>query len=168
MNYILLFLILSSANSAVTSMEFNGVTVCNSNSFSCEEGWIEAGGKCLQISDHTADFYHAAVTCQLLGGKLTEPETEEESNELIKLVNDYDTEPIDDQRFWLGIIDESDEIAFVYLSSGQNITFSSWYTNQPDNYKADEDCVELRMPWNEQWNDHDCHVYKRFICEYVF
>ena len=49
-------------------------------------------------------------------------------------------------------------------SSGP-LSYTNWAPNQPDNHHHIEHCLELSKEYKYEWNDYDCAVRKRFICE---
>jgi hypothetical protein len=70
-----------------------------------------------------------------------------------------------DHAVWIGFSDRENEGKFVWEdgSSGGVFSFSNWGDWQPDNWKDQEDCTELRFKtWNLKhmpiggWNDTRC------------
>lgn len=49
------------------------------------------------------------------------------------------------------------------------MSYTNWYSGQPDNYGGNEDCVQIVR--NESppygWNDNECSVTMPFICEAI-
>lgn len=66
--------------------------------------------------------------------------------------------------YWLGGNDIEMEGLFNWVKSGKYVTYTDWTPGQPDNAN-DEDCMELRGVFYYHWNDFQCNVPQRFICE---
>lgn len=68
------------------------------------------------------------------------------------------------QFLWIGAADKAEEGYFVWISTGQPVTYHHFYPGQPDNTHHDEDCVEfIEDGW---WNDQMCDKKNHFVCEY--
>lgn len=63
---------------------------------------------------------------------------------------------------------EEGESNFVWKSTGENVTYTSWGEDEPNGGKT-EACIELRyLSWDKLlWNDSLCFIKKRYICEAV-
>ena len=64
-------------------------------------------------------------------------------------------------NYFIGINDIEVEGQFVYASNGEDITWSQWNSDEPNN-AGDEDCVEMR---DHAWNDIPCGYPQYYICE---
>ncbi|XP_072181990.1 alpha-N-acetylgalactosamine-specific lectin-like [Diadema setosum] len=71
-------------------------------------------------------------------------------------------------RLWIGINDIAEEGEFVW-SDGSNASYQNWRPNQPDNYRGQEDCVQIGLAHvsRNEWNDIDCNsdTIRHFICK---
>ncbi|KAJ0062909.1 hypothetical protein NL108_008197, partial [Boleophthalmus pectinirostris] len=69
--------------------------------------------------------------------------------------------------FWIGLSDREEEGVWRWVDSSQ-LTKSFWFSDEPNNFNNDEDCVEVMMindaPLNS-WNDVSCGTKRTFICE---
>ena len=59
--------------------------------------------------------------------------------------------------FLLGLTDERREGEFVWQSDNEEVQFSNWNKNEPNNLKDQEDCVVLRKTRSFEWNDVRCY-----------
>ena len=59
--------------------------------------------------------------------------------------------------FLLGLTDERREGEFVWQSDNEEVKFSNWNKNEPNNLKDQEDCVVLRKTRSFEWNDVRCY-----------
>lgn len=72
---------------------------------------------------------------------------------------------------WIGLHDEfNSELdqnrLFNSVATGDQATFFSWDTNEPNNYNKEEHCVHIRGDHDFQWNDSNCKsLVTGFICE---
>ncbi|XP_056388367.1 mannose-binding protein C-like [Hyla sarda] len=117
-----------------------------------------AGNKIYISQGVTANYNDAKAACTSVGGQLPIPLNEDENNAVKKIALQYNLSA------YLVINDFLDEGTFRYLN-GEKIKYSNWYDNQPDNYKLNEDCVE--MYGDGKWNDRNCDVKLLIICEFI-
>ena len=68
--------------------------------------------------------------------------------------------------FWLGLDDITTEGTFVW-SSGKQLSWSEWGTNQPDDSNGNEDCASI--PSAHVWNDIPCDDVTEYypMCEFT-
>ncbi|XP_056386056.1 pulmonary surfactant-associated protein A-like [Hyla sarda] len=137
-------------------VESNVQTLRNALTFS--KSAAAAGNKIYISQGVTANYNDAINTCAGTGGQLPIPLNEDENNAVKKIVNQYNF------FAYLGVNDLQDEGTFRYLN-GEKIKYSIWYDNQPDNYKLNEDCVE--MYGDGKWNDQNCNEKRLIICEFI-
>ncbi|XP_065361882.1 lectin subunit alpha-like isoform X2 [Calliphora vicina] len=68
---------------------------------------------------------------------------------------------------WIGgILSQIPNKKFVWLSTGDELTYTNWYDNNPDFYNDNEFCIEMVMEKNLKWNDDSCTTIGGFVCEY--
>merc|ERR1711872_521668 len=58
------------------------------------------------------------------------------------------------RMYWIGLEDFTREGYFIWDSNKEDVEFSNWDVDQPDNYYDDEDCVNMSS--NGTWNDRGC------------
>ena len=68
------------------------------------------------------------------------------------------------ERYWIAANDLKVENQFV-SSNGSNKTYFNWDLDEPNQYKGNEDCVEVRLDRDGGWNDVPCNNKKTFVCE---
>ena len=104
----------------------------------------------------------AKATCQSIGGKLFEPKSEKDYNEVCALAK---TKGIG--KFWLGIHDISNEGKFTYDSDGKDLVWTNWHKGEPNDWGKGEDCVRSGHGHRgvNKWNDSPCNDKYSFICE---
>eukprot|EP00794_Sanderia_malayensis_P009506 gene9506-biopygen7847 len=70
------------------------------------------------------------------------------------------------ESIWIGMNDRRQEGTMEW-SDGSPVTFTNWYTGEPNNEGINEDCVALLSYRNGfQWYDDPCNIkIKAFICE---
>jgi len=68
-------------------------------------------------------------------------------------------------RAWIGYDDMETEGTFEWLSrDGDDIAFTGWSNNQPDNHGAGEDCGEMYAV-DALWKDRPCSDRQEFVCQ---
>ena len=69
-------------------------------------------------------------------------------------------------RMWIGLNDLQQERKFRW-SDQSRVTYTYWNTRQPDNYRSNEDCVEILPYYNQKgkWNDNTCSGKQGYICQ---
>ena len=70
--------------------------------------------------------------------------------------------------FWLGMNDKVNENQFVYNSSEEPISLTSWIDGQP-NGGTTQNCVvfDSNKETKAKWRDLECGTAYRFICEKI-
>ena len=125
----------------------------------CINTWKPIGDKIYQVITEWKSFDAAAKHCIQIKGKLFEPKTQKENNDVIKFF-----EPLK-LYFWLGIHDKEKEGQFKYLSDNSAMVYGKWHTGEPNNANNGnngEDCV---VADGLAWNDVPCHGLNPFVCE---
>ena len=104
--------------------------------------------------------YNAAKTkCESDGAFLAIPRSEAE--------NHYIADLIPSANIWIGINDIDQEDVFVAVD-GSGITFAKWDSDEPNNYKGNENAVVIRSWNNDTWNDYNENKQERFVCSFQF
>lgn len=66
-------------------------------------------------------------------------------------------------NYWIGLTDEAVEGTFVW-DDGSKLEYSGWNIGEPNDYRAAEDCVQIRKGGG--WNDISCSYTSPFVCQY--
>ena len=130
----------------------------------CPEGWTREGVSCYYATPEKLSFDHAVNRCHQIEGILAEPKTSLQNENLVKFIRSRPFLKYS-SGFWIGISDQMSENKFVYKSSNLDLIFSKFNSGQPDDWQQNEDCMELRTDWNDNWNDEACSSLRNFICE---
>lgn len=85
---------------------------------------VHAGGK---------SYSEAVAYCKTKGGKLVEPKSVQNNNDLVTLAKGIE---IQGSGVWIGINDISKEGQFTYASDGKSLSFTNWNSGQPDSGKS--------------------------------
>lgn len=72
--------------------------------------------------------------------------------------------------YWLGGRDDVIEGFWQWSSTGENFTVSDWAPGEPDDAANSQDCLLIWKAANYQWDDQQCTINYRYICEseYVY
>ncbi|KAK9981557.1 hypothetical protein ABG768_001084 [Culter alburnus] len=128
---------------------------------------LELESKVTSLSDELLSFFfishelkswsESRQYCRDRGADLVIINTEEKQRFISSIVKD---------RVWIGLSDIENEGRIIWVDN-KPLNQGFWFTDQPDDYKGDEDCVELiptQDPGNN-WNDLPCSRKKKGICE---
>ncbi|KAL9702075.1 hypothetical protein quinque_005593 [Culex quinquefasciatus] len=59
--------------------------------------------------------------------------------------------------------------SFLWITTGKQIWrpnfYLNWYPGEPNNAGGNEHCVEVYKESANRWNDKDCSVRQRFVCQ---
>jgi len=98
----------------------------------------------------------ARKACQNWNGELASANTSDKRDEVKKVLNG--------KRAWLGGHDKSQEGSWKW-TDGAEWDFNAWHNKQPDNHRANENCLEEN--WKGEWNDMRCNYESNYICQRV-
>ena len=130
--------------------------------------WKQIGDKIYKVGKEEKSFDDAVSQCKLIGGKLFEPKTEKENNDVIEFFEPL-FEDSTSLSFWLGIYDKDNlgqEGEFRYKSDEGKLTYENWRSGEPNNLEK-EHCASVDIHENGRWNDITCDNEIPFICERV-
>ena len=70
-------------------------------------------------------------------------------------------------RVWIGGTDAASEGEWKWSSTGTPLSYTNWYSGQPDNWGGNEDCLEFNWKASSpgKWNDGPCSVKRKYVCE---
>lgn len=117
---------------AQESGEWSGSVVFNKNTY--------------ELYDYSLNWEEANTFCEKMGGHLVTITSEEEQNEINRLIKKGKY-----VRYWQGLTDKEVEGEFVYVT-GETTTYSNWCAGEPNN-KGNEDYVAIMKPSGE-WVDY--------------
>ncbi|KAM9743512.1 C-type lectin domain family 4 member E-like [Menidia menidia] len=131
----------------------------------CGEGWVSFRGSCYLISITTATWAKAEETCKSHKGHLLVLNNVEEL--------DYISKVADVQLgYWIGLVERGQEGQWSWVDgTDYSSTPTFWDVGQPDDWDFrvnGEDCGQLHGAQRRKrklWNDADCGLSYRYICE---
>ena len=67
--------------------------------------------------------------------------------------------------FWIGVTDQEQEGDGRWTNESP-WKLTMWGPRQPDEYKNDEDCLQINLGWalKDGWNDNRCTTHIKFVC----
>jgi len=124
-------------------------------------------GKCYRISKTKKSFDDAKKTCSSLDAKLLEPKTKAINEQIATEATNVNG----NNWCWIGINDKGTEGKWVYTSDGQEISWSNWYSGQPNDDSSVWNCAVTQISSGTiehgKWFDVSCTAYNYyFICEF--
>lgn len=126
-------------------------------------------------ADIKLNWFESTQACLLQKMQLVSIETEEESQEIERLIAENLDSSNDADDFWISGTNlwTWNPNKFYWASTGEPMNYTNWHENNPSSMLgiAGQNCVELtktldtRTRGKYMWNDYGCHVKSRFICE---
>lgn len=114
------------------------------------------GERCYRVNDDVASWTDARSECLDWGGDLASIESAEEDAFLTERLT---------ISVWIGANDREVEGTMRWADGGA-LSFANWGDGQPDDFSAQEDCVEKRIIAGGTWNDRPCEAdVREFVCE---
>ncbi|XP_043204664.1 lectin BRA-3-like [Amphibalanus amphitrite] len=131
---------------------------------SCPGNFIPCAGQCYSRLSTQVDHAQAERDCTALHAHLAVPRSRTENLCVAGLAGH--------ENIWLGITDSAEEGVFRG-PGGRAVTISDgyvWASGQPDNWRDQEDCVEIRKVSEgyrfAEWNDDNCVATKKLpMCQ---
>ena len=77
---------------------------------------------------------------------------------------DGEVDSFSNAEWWIGLWDFADEGVFVW-EDGSPVTWTHWHAFEPNDQDGAEDCAELNLWAGGTWNDKDCGLDRRYVCE---
>ncbi|XP_054906645.1 asialoglycoprotein receptor-like 1 isoform X2 [Poeciliopsis prolifica] len=131
----------------------------------CKEGWASFQGSCYLLSTTTAVWQRAEDQCRSSGGHLLVLNNVEELDYISGIVDIK-------YSYWIGLVERQREGHWSWVDGADfDSTPTFWDQGQPDNWDLrvnGEDCGQLHASANRKrklWNDADCSLGYRYICE---
>ncbi|XP_012707552.2 hepatic lectin isoform X1 [Fundulus heteroclitus] len=131
----------------------------------CRQGWGNFQGRCYLLSTATATWQRAEDQCKTLGGHLLVLNNEEELDYISRIVEIK-------YHYWIGLVERQHEGEWSWVDgTDYDSTPKFWDQGQPDNWafrENGEDCGQLHGSLKRKlklWNDADCSLLYRYICE---
>ena len=79
------------------------------------------------------------------------------------LVYQWTKQISEDYYYWIGINDSNEEGKWVFDQSGEEVTYTNWYSDQP-NGGTSENCASVES-FSGLWFDVSCNGEDNYICE---
>ncbi|XP_078579041.1 perlucin-like [Branchiostoma floridae x Branchiostoma japonicum] len=128
----------------------------------CPAGYVEVQGTCLKFSTDSKPYADARATCQAEGARLVVVKTAAMDTYLGDTIKNSHND-----NTWIGLDDLNSPTHQFVWSDGSTLTssdYSNWDGAQPDNPDT-EQCVEIRVEYSYNWNNHECAELKHYVCE---
>ncbi|XP_067087610.1 hepatic lectin-like [Osmerus mordax] len=132
----------------------------------CDEGWMHHHTSCYFFSKSEVNWHEAEDLCHNHEAHLAVLNTVNKLEYISKMLNDG-------QLYWIGLVERDTEGKWSWVDGTDFKTSEKfWDKGQPDNwdYRVDgEDCAQIhgikRGQTYRHWNDADCSLNYRYICE---
>ncbi|KAL6114611.1 uncharacterized protein ACO6RY_05335 [Pungitius sinensis] len=131
----------------------------------CREGWVSFRTSCYRLSSTAATWSKAEEQCRGQGGHLVVLNDVEELDYISKVVDIK-------SNYWIGLVERDHEGHWSWVDGTDfNSTPTFWDNGQPDNWdyrENGEDCGQIHASERrkrKRWNDADCHLSYKYVCE---
>ncbi|XP_022096039.1 hepatic lectin-like [Acanthaster planci] len=124
----------------------------------CPPTWIKWGGKCYKAIMKKMTWFEAKDECVKMGSVLVVPQSDEETELLLRLMA---------PRFWINCDDLQEEGNWICHDGIDEVDYRNWdaLSHQPDKYQGlNERCAEVYFP-SGKWNDFTCDENLTAICK---
>ncbi|XP_029019541.1 asialoglycoprotein receptor-like 1 [Betta splendens] len=131
----------------------------------CRAGWVSFQSSCYMWSNTSLSWSNAEAQCRKLSGHLVVLNNVEELDYLSKVIEL-------NQNYWIGLVEREYEGHWSWVD-GTDVksTTMFWDLGQPDDWDFrvnGEDCGQLHPSGRRTrrlWNDADCQLGYKYICE---
>ena len=132
--------------------------------FSCDDGWQAFGNSCYKMTVETKTWNEAEKDCEKSGAHLASIHSAEEQAFVTKL-----HDPTRKHYIWLGGMRDGGSFKW---KDGSAFNYQNWDRGQPNDWRGNEDCMELYsapgQSHHDKWNDVPCDQTNHadgFICK---
>lgn len=129
----------------------------------CEQEDLVTGasGKQYYISEDIVTYSKAVEMCQSMCMDLLSIEDEKKNEDVYRAFSKAGADKI----YWSSGYYKPSKSIWKWIS-GATASFFSWNTNEPNNARHNEYCIEILMKSGKiVWNDEPCEEKRMFICE---
>ncbi|XP_034548000.1 asialoglycoprotein receptor-like 1 [Notolabrus celidotus] len=130
----------------------------------CKEGWSSYQRSCYLLSTTAVTWNRAEEQCRAHGGHLVVLNNVEELDYISQIVEIK-------YSYWIGLVEREEDHWTWVDGTDFNSTPAFWDNGQPDNWdfrENGEDCGQIHssvIRKRKLWNDADCSLPYRYICE---
>nr|XP_054769993.1 macrophage mannose receptor 1-like [Lytechinus pictus] len=127
-------------------------------SLACETGLFEFRTSCYYFSQGTSDFYSSKSSCEELGMRVVEIESQEEQDFLVAKIQDSDAS---DEDYWIGLT------AITWLD-GTRLTYDNIGWARSGAFNEGAQCFRIYAASSSslfRWYDDGCSETNYYICE---
>ncbi|XP_038560294.1 C-type lectin domain family 4 member E-like [Micropterus salmoides] len=131
----------------------------------CREGWVSFQSSCYLLSTTAVTWHKAEEQCRTHGAHLVVLNNVEELDYISRIV-------VIRYEYWIGLVEREHEGHWSWVDGTDfKSTPTFWDIGQPDDWdyrENGEDCGQLHSSQKRKrklWNDADCNLRERYICE---
>jgi hypothetical protein len=151
---------------ACESYEWNGQTYTESGIYNLSsnldneiQGFTYIGAfenSFYYISNNNLDWINSNIECLNNGGQLASFSSQEENDSVFTMLSNVNTNEV---NFWIGLYQNTLNLDFSEPNQGwewinnDNVDFTNWYLNQPNNIILNENYAYLMLDGSGMWND---------------
>ena len=145
-----MYLLLTVFNCAGSSTRMTPVEGCPEDSIA-----LTTGCYIFPVSSGAKNWLESRDFCTAAGGMLVEVDSPQEQMALAQYVS---SQPWRGHVFWIGFSEIETDHVWAW-TSGKEVTYTNWWTNEPNHYGSEKHCAQLQC-WDcgglFRWNDVTC------------
>ncbi|XP_005460683.1 ladderlectin isoform X1 [Oreochromis niloticus] len=126
----------------------------------CPGGWTMLRGRCFLYVPRRFTWAIAERNCLSMGANLASVHSSTEYHMIQHLIviasHDY-------QETWIGGSDAQEEKAWFW-SDGTAFRYSNWCRGEPNNYRHNQQCLQINHSGSKCWDDVGCQVHRPSVC----
>uniref|UniRef100_A0A182FXK6 Uncharacterized protein n=1 Tax=Anopheles albimanus TaxID=7167 RepID=A0A182FXK6_ANOAL len=113
-------------------------------------------------------FFEAWRQCLALGLRLATVTSSADSELIKEAINATNTTT---EPWWIGGTDLGLEGSYLWISTelpvGQQTGYTNWFPGEPNNFRGNENCLDIGRRDAVGWFDANCDWKQKFVCEKV-
>lgn len=124
---------------------------------------IKIGDRTVYLQPLPQNWFTAYAICRSQGMQLMSIRNHQEYNDIQSVVSSKGLEYV-----WLAATNHGGTGFTLWLTTGEDISWSKWARGEPNNNGGNEHClVYMDSEYGHGWNDTGCEKKKRFFCEEI-
>ncbi|KAM7360675.1 lectin subunit alpha-like [Cochliomyia hominivorax] len=122
------------------------------------------GNKTFYIEhEHKYDWFQSFAICTRMNMALAAFDSKIKWDDVLNMINKQFGRKL---LLWTSGYAVGEQREFIWMTTGEEFTFTNWTTGNPDFSQKSEYCVQIGSGPYSEWNDNTCSKKFGFICEY--
>ncbi|XP_037822318.1 lectin subunit alpha-like [Lucilia sericata] len=113
--------------------------------------------------EHKYDWFESLAKCARMDMSLTAFDSKVKWDDVLTMIQKQFEKKL---ILWTSGYAVGDKRQFMWMTTGEEFTFTNWTTGNPDFSEQKEYCVQIGNGPHYEWNDNSCTKKFGFICEF--